>query len=76
MAMRVYGYGYCDVCQKTFASSPSDPAGMIRHPTADDYPESPQEWNDMLRRCPDAGKTFRNPMMEEVTQDVEKYRVK
>jgi hypothetical protein len=69
MAMRSQGgYAWCDHCERLFASSPSDKPGTIRHPTTDDWPGLPLELSVKINTCPNAGKLFRHPVMEEVSE--------
>ena len=66
MAMRSGSYGYCEECQRSFAYTPGDPPGTIRHPAASDYPDMPPALAALYAKCPNAGKLFKQPVMEEV----------
>ena len=73
MTMRTCGgYAYCDVCRRTFCSTPTDKPGQITHPRPDEYPDMHPVSFDLYSKCPDAGKTFAHPAMEEV--EVSAYR--
>ena len=66
MTMRTCGgYAYCDVCRRTFCSTPTDKPGQVTHPRPDEYPDMPPDAVDLYSKCPDAGKTFAHPAMEE-----------
>lgn len=67
MTMRSVGsYGFCEECEITFAGSSCDPKGTIRHPTADQWPEMHPDLVEKYSKCPNAGKLFKHPAMEEV----------
>jgi hypothetical protein len=67
MAMRSCGtYAWCDECQTLFASGPNDERGSITHPTWNQYPDMHPISVELYRACPNAGRTFKHPVMEEV----------
>jgi hypothetical protein len=68
MAMRSTGYAYCDHCKTTFASSWDDKPGQITHPTTEPAMWAHADLIEKLKTCPNAGKTFRQPVMEEVPE--------
>lgn len=60
------GYGWCEFCKVTLCSQSTDKPGQITHPTADQYPDTVSELVERYRQCPNAGKTFMHPEMQEV----------
>ena len=60
------GYAWCDHCERLFASHPDGPRGITKHPTANEYPDMPSELVYLYGKCPNAGKYFKHPVMEEV----------
>jgi hypothetical protein len=69
MTMRsVNGNGFCEKCEMYFAKSPDDPKGTVRHPSATQWPNMPPNRVEKYSKCPNAGKLFKHPAMEEVEE--------
>jgi hypothetical protein len=66
MAMRATGFAFCEECGVVFSRTENDPLGTVRHPTADQWPGMNSQLNELYRKCPNAGKLFKHPLMEEV----------